>query len=56
MASQPQQDDPALRLAPAVARYSDALGVAAEQVLGADPIGLSSSGVIECPVEAAFGC
>ena len=28
------QDDPARLLAPAVARYSDALGVAAEQVLG----------------------
>ncbi len=29
-----EQDDPARLLAPAVARYSDALGVAAEQVLG----------------------
>jgi hypothetical protein len=31
-----EQDDPARLLAPAVARYSDALGFAAEQVVGAD--------------------
>lgn len=31
-----EQDDPTRLLAPAVARYTDALGVAAEQVVGAD--------------------
>ena len=31
-----QQDNPARLLAPAVARYTDALGVAAEQIVGAD--------------------
>ncbi|HEY3408918.1 MAG TPA: MobF family relaxase [Propionicimonas sp.] len=33
-----QAADPAIQLAPAVARYTDALGVAAEQVLGAEVV------------------
>jgi len=33
-----EQDNPARLLAPAVARYTDALGVAAEQVVGADVV------------------
>ena len=34
-----EQNDPARLLAPAVARYTDALGVAAEQIVGADAAG-----------------